>query len=147
MLAVIQDSEGNNLTYHATYLQDGKKADVPSPKKIFPPISPISGAFIQLFGDGSDVVIAEGVETAIAAHELTGLPCLAAISASGMESIKLPDHVKSVMIFGDNDHSYTGQKAAYVLANRLTTQEKIPVVVAINNVRGDDFADQWRKQL
>lgn len=146
MLAIIQDRDGNNLTYHATYLRNGKKAGVSHPKKIFPPVRPIKGGFIQLFGTGQDICVAEGIETAIAAHEHTGLPCVAAISANGMESIQLPPLVRKVLIFGDNDESFTGQKSAYTLANRLMVRQKIKVEIIIPDRVGEDFADVWARR-
>ena len=64
--------------------------------------------------------MAEGVETALAVEALYGLPCWATANANQLEKFMPPEGVKSISIFGDNDSSYTGQKAAYVLANRLT---------------------------
>ncbi len=146
MMAIIQDVNGVNLTYHITYITDGQKADVKSPKKILPPISTITGAGIRLFGTGDEICIAEGIETAIAAHMDSGLPCIAAISANGMESLKLSGDIKKVTIYADNDRSYTGHKAAYSLANRLTVICKKKVDVIIPELIGDDFCDQFTRK-
>lgn len=143
MLAVIRDKAGESLTYHVTYLEDDRKAQVESPKKVMPPVRPISGGAIRLFGIGPHIGIAEGIETAIAAHEAYGYPVWAAVSAGGLESFEVPDGVEHVTIFGDNDESYTGQKAAYALAHRLTVRDKIKADVIINPTRGGDFLDDW----
>jgi len=63
----------------------------------------------------------------------------ACLSANLMEQFQPPVWAKRVEIFGDNDKSYTGQKAAYTLANRLVVKEKIPAVVAIS--QGADFLE------
>lgn len=144
MLAVIRDKAGESLTYHVTYLDGGKKASVASPKKVMPPVRPISGGAIRLFGIAEHIGVAEGIETAIAAHEAYGYPVWATVSAGGMESFEVPEGVKHITIFGDNDESYTGQKAAYTLAQRLTVKDLITADVIINPTRGYDFLDDWR---
>ena len=63
--------------------------------------------------------IAEGIETAIAAHELFGLPTWATISATIMESFVPPAGVRRLTIFADHDTNFAGQKAAFTLAHRL----------------------------
>lgn len=142
MLAVIQDRNGNNLTYHVTHIgNDFRKASVDSPKKILPPINPIAGGAIRLFGEGSHICISEGIETAIAAFSITGLPSWAVVSAGGMESFQPPEFVKQVTIIADNDKKYTGQKAAYALANRLELRNKIKASVILPIQRGNDLCD------
>ena len=63
--------------------------------------------------------IAEGIETAIAAHELFGLSTWATISSSIMESFVPPAGVRRLTIFADHDANFAGQLAAYTLAHRL----------------------------
>ncbi len=145
MLAVVRDKAGEALTYHVTYLHDGHKADVPHPRKIMPPLRPIAGAAIRLYPPAEHIVIAEGIETAIAAHEATGLPAWATISAGGMESFDPPAGISQITIVGDNDLSYTGQKAAYALAYRLTAR-KIKCNVIINETHGKDYLDDWIRE-
>lgn len=141
MLAVVQDQGGNNLTYHVTYIDGNEKANVPSPKKIMPPINPITGAAIRLFGTGEHICLSEGIETAIAAHEITGLPSWATISAGGLEGFQVPNGIKQVTIIADNDKKYAGQKAAYALANRLETRNKIKASVLHPIMAGKDLCD------
>ena len=83
--------------------------------------------------------IAEGIETALACHQLFGIPTWSAISAGGMERFIPPDGIQELMIFADRDASYTGQAAAYALAKRLVP--KIRVCVSLPDDIGD-FADQ-----
>jgi putative DNA primase/helicase len=46
--------------------------------------------------------LAEGVETALAAMQMHGVPVWATLGAPRMESIVLPDTVRELIIFGDN---------------------------------------------
>jgi DNA primase len=54
--------------------------------------------------------IAEGVETALAAMQLTGMTVWASLGAARLHSVELPPVVEKVFIFGDNDEA--GRKAA-----------------------------------
>ena len=49
--------------------------------------------------------LAEGVETALAATELTGVPCWATLGAKRLHQIAIPAGVREVVIFADNDKS------------------------------------------
>ena len=118
MLALVQGPDGKGVTIHRTYLKDGKKAPVPSPKKLMPGL-PLKGAAIRLFEKADCLGIAEGIETAIAAHQLFDVPVWSCVSASGIESFEPPEGVKSIIVFADNDESFTGQAAAFALAKRL----------------------------
>jgi putative DNA primase/helicase len=142
MLALVKDVGNQSVTMHRTYLGDCCKADVLSPKKLMPPITPISGAAIRLFEPvDATLAIAEGIENALAFSIATNIPSWAAISANGMERIILPAIVKNVVIAADNDLSGRGQRAAHVLSQRLiaegcTVRRVIPQKVGFdfNNV-------------
>jgi len=119
MIATISSVKGKALSIHRTYL-----TDVDCRKKTMPPVKALKGAAIQLFTTGEVLGLAEGIETAIAAHELTrmkGEPMAvwSAINTTMMESFEVPDGVKRLVIFADNDKNYAGQKSAYILAHRL----------------------------
>jgi putative DNA primase/helicase len=66
--------------------------------------------------------IAEGVETAIAAKMLFGVPVWAALNTSLMSAWKPPRGVEKVHIFADHDPHLAGHAAAYALAHRLLLQ-------------------------
>ncbi len=132
------DAEGETSTYHITYIdKEGNKLDCSSPKKMLPVIKPMVGGAIRLFStEGTLLAITEGIETAMAVHEETGYPVWASGSAYLMANLKLPKKINEIIIFADNDRSFTGQKAAYELANRLVTQENRKVKVV--NLQYDD---------
>jgi len=141
MAHLFKSADGKPLTYHLTYLTSrGEKAPVSSPKKVIPPVGPLSGGAIRLFPARDDLGIAEGVETAIAATQRYGVPCWASYSATLLEQFQPPEGVR-VVVFGDSDESFTGQKSAYVLAHRLK-REGFDVSVKIPERLGADWADE-----
>ena len=79
----------HRATLHRTYLQDGKKAPVPSPKKLMPG-KPISGAAIRLAPAAEWLGIAEGIETALAASQLFDCPVWSGSVGQGIESFEPP---------------------------------------------------------
>jgi putative DNA primase/helicase len=142
MLATFLDKDSTALTIHRTYLtQTGEKAEIENPKKILPSLKKMSGGAVRLFDPDEQgmIGIAEGIETALACTELFEIPTWAATTAGLMEQFQVPKEVKSVVIYGDNDMTYTGQKAAYTLANRLRVRDNIPCEVRIST--GKDFLE------
>ena len=138
MLAPIY-RDGRFLTYHATYLHKGKKAPLPAPRKILPG-PPLSGGACPLYPAAEEMGIAEGIETAIAATMLHGIPTWAALNTSLMSAWKPPQIARKVFIFGDHDHHLAGHAAAYALAHRLLLQG-VEVEIQIPDAPGDDWND------
>ncbi len=120
MLARICDADDKGICLHRTYLTaDGRKAPVESPKKMMSPTGTVSGAAIRLSGVAEHIGIAEGIETALAAAQLFGIPTWATVTAHGVETFIPPAGVNRVTVFADNDANFVGQRAAYVAAARL----------------------------
>jgi putative DNA primase/helicase len=139
MVCPVTNPSGDVISYHVTYLQDGKKAPVTNPKKMLPPTENLAGAAIRLTAIYPTIGIAEGIETALAVMEIYKMPCWAASNATMMQSFIPPEGVTGVMIYADNDSNFTGQKAAYTLANRLSLAGYM-VGVFVPTQTGD-FAD------
>jgi putative DNA primase/helicase len=124
------------------------KADVPSPKKLMSPASPgaTRGGAVRLFEPGETLALAEGIETALAVHELTGFPVWATVSAGGMRCVELPPMVRAVTVAGDHDESGTGQEAARELARRLILAG-LRVRLAIPPEPGTDWLDVYAREV
>lgn len=98
------------------YVEDGLKADVLTPKKA---LGPIGGAGVIL-GDIRDaMVVAEGVETALSASRMIGLPAVATLGAGNMRVLIVPTRVRRVVIAADRDAKGVGERAARDLGERL----------------------------
>ncbi|MBL1262457.1 DUF7146 domain-containing protein [Methylomicrobium sp. RS1] len=131
MVAIFRNLAGATCTFHITYLTpDGQKIAGHPAKKILPAIQPLLGGAIRLGGIAPQIGIAEGIESTLAAMQDYQIPCWAAGNANLLEQVLVLEPVKSVVIFADEDTSFTGQKAAYTLANRLKVQFKKEVSVA-----------------
>jgi putative DNA primase/helicase len=145
MVALVRDKNGDFITLHRTYLnQDGFKADLPTTKKLMSPIKQgaSKGGAIRLYEPSDELILAEGIETALALHVSLNKPVWACVSAGGLESVQLPATVKQVIIGSDNDASGAGQMAANVLAARLMGEDKTREVKIITPEHvGTDWLD------
>lgn len=140
MVAQFLGPDGKALTVHRTYLNGTGKANIESPKKLMPGIGPLVGGAIRLFPpDDKTIGIAEGIETSIAATQLSGIPCWAVVSSTLMQGFVPPEGVRRVVIFADADDSFVGQEAAYILAKKLY-RAGLVVEVELPKV-GKDFND------
>lgn len=142
MAGKIVDKTGAPISWHVTYLQSGGKAPVDPARKVMPPNGQIKGCAIRLFPPADHIGIAEGIETAIAAHMMFGEPVWSCISRGGLESFEPTKGLVSVTVYGDNDASFAGQAGAYKAAESLK-RKGIKVDVRIPEITGD-WADVLR---
>lgn len=141
LVAAVTDDSGFGVGVHRIYLtSDGTKANVGAAKKLLAG-KPLSVAAVRLGPLSECLGIAEGIETALSASMRFGVTTWAAISAGMMEKWIPPSGVSRVVVFGDNDASFTGQAAAYRLAQKLTAKN-IAVEVRIPEWTGKDWADK-----
>ena len=122
MLARIDGPDGELVSLHRTYLENGRRAALPDAKKVLAP--GVNGASVRLFDCGQTLALTEGIETALAVHLLRSVPVWAGLSAGNLEKLWIPPHVRHVLVFGGNDATgqFDGQASAYALARRLRKQ-------------------------
>lgn len=138
VIAPIMSPAGELVGAHRIYV-----ADVTPRKKLMPPVGTIKGGAVRLHEPTDALGVAEGIETALACHELFGTPTWAAISAGGMEAFAVPDGVERLIVYADNDENMVGQSAAFALAKRYGLTG-LHVEVEIPPARGTDWLDKLR---
>lgn len=142
MIALVHAASGKPATIHRTFLGTNGKADIEAPRSTMPGEIP-PGSAIRLTAPAEVMGIAEGIETALAAQQLFGVPTWAAINATMLSKWESPPNTRKVLIFGDNDSKFGGAAAAYTLAHRLACKPGIEVEVHIPPNVGEDWADIW----
>lgn len=99
---------------HRTFLApDGTKAPVRLVKMM---LGPCNGGVVRLGGQGSRLLIGEGIETCLSAMQATGDRTYAALSTSGMRKLELPGEEQDIVILADADEA--GEAAAEKAARR-----------------------------
>lgn len=141
MLAKFAAPDGKSAILHRTYLEEpGRKASIEKPRMIMPGRIPPGGA-VRLSEPAETMGIAEGIETALSASAIFGIPVWSALSSGGLVKWQPPEKAKCVLIFGDNDKSFAGQNAAYALGYRLATED-YQVEVRVPDEPGADWNDE-----
>ena len=113
---------------------DGSSKAEDCPCKLLPGSFPIGGAIkVSDWHDGP-LGVAEGLETAMSASRLFGLPVWAAVNAVNLAKWQPPEGCNDIIIFADNDRNGVGQRAADRLEERLrglgkTVEIRLPSVV------------------
>jgi putative DNA primase/helicase len=133
---VTRGSDGTPVAIHRTYiaLDGAAKAPVDQAKMM---LGPCGGSAVRL-ADPSDVLmVGEGIETCLAAMQVTGHPAWAALSTSGMRSLDLPKGVGNVIVLADGDDR--GEAAAQDCAGRWKREGR--QVRIARPPRGMDFND------
>ncbi len=142
MLALVTSCDGCATTLHRTYLtKSGSKAPVDQARKLFS--SPLAGSAVRLAPAAATLGIAEGIESALAASIVFGIPTWSAISAWGLKTFEPPRDVTSLVICADHDANGTGQQAACALASRVAG--RIKVDIRIPDRPGADWNDMLRE--
>lgn len=144
---------------HTTYLTpDGEKAGVKNQKKTRPGNGFNSFAFrMNAIGEDGVLGLSEGIENAVSANVMYGIPVWACHSASILENFEIPEHligvIRKIIIFADNDRSKvngairnTGLLAARSLAKKLRQKYGVKVVVMMTPGVGD-FNDLSKKRM
>ena len=142
MVAPLVAPDGRTVALHRTYLHnDGRKAEVPTVRKLTGAAGPLAGACIPLIKPAHGCIgIAEGIETALGAWCASGVPTVAAYSAGNLAAWQWPAGVQRLVIFADHDPA--GAEAAERLRVRaLAARLRCDVVAPSGD--GTDWCDVW----
>ena len=142
LVAEIVNSEGRRVSLHRTYLDNGRKAPVKAVKKVLG--KELSGCAVRLAEtDESGVLgLAEGIETALSASELFGVPVWSVVAAFNFRNFVPPESVRRIIIFGDSDKNFVGQREAYAGAAEIKQRHPdIEVEVRLPEQSGCDWND------
>jgi putative DNA primase/helicase len=142
MVAPIVAPDGHMVALHRTYLtRDGRKADVPTVKKLTAAAGLLAGACIPLHKSARGCIgIAEGIETALAAWCASTVPTVAAYCAGNLAAWHWPSGVHRLVIFADADKA--GREAADTLrARALGAGLRAEVLTPSDD--GADWCDVW----
>ena len=125
---------------HRTFLLDDGSGKAPPGKKM---LGSVKDAAVRLFPMPEDghIGIAEGIETALAAHALFDMPVWAALSAHGLAQFQWPEGTQYVTIFADAGDA--GRQAAARLSDRLNLADIANQIV--RPLYDDDFNDDLLK--
>jgi putative DNA primase/helicase len=106
MLATVRDGAGVVAAVHCTWLAmkaygPWVKAAFDPPRKMF---GAVAGGAVRLHPvDDGTLGLAEGIESALSARQLFGVPVWAALSCGNLARATLPDGVERVRLFADGD--------------------------------------------
>ncbi|HOX67491.1 MAG TPA: toprim domain-containing protein [Burkholderiaceae bacterium] len=142
MVAPLIAPDGRTVALHRTYLTaHGRKAGVPTPKKVTGASGVLAGASIPLHEPTGGVIgIAEGIETALAAWCISGVPTVAAYCAGNLAAWQCPAGVQRLVVFADADKA--GREAADTLrAKALSRHLRCEVMTPTDE--GSDWCDVW----
>lgn len=118
MYAIASNEYSEAIQRHLTYLDGDKKASIERSKKMLS-LQEYSGSIaVKLFAAGSTLGIAEGIETALSAHQLYKMPVWSTLNATIMKKFKAPPGVTVLVIYADNDKNGTGLNAAFECGNK-----------------------------
>ncbi|MBI1308621.1 MAG: hypothetical protein GC129_02020 [Proteobacteria bacterium] len=120
---------GGFAIYRILVTHDGHKVTSSPPKKFLPKPCALSGGAVRLFTPTHQLAIAEGIETALAVHQLWGLPVWATCGTSFMASVEIPPSVSEVFICVDHDPSGAGRNAGEKLLKRLLGQGRTVKII------------------
>jgi len=144
MVAPMVAPDNRIVAWHRTYLTaDGRKADLPKIKKLTCTSGPVQGACVPLHGPERGAIgIAEGIETALAAWCITGVPTVAAYCSANLGAWVWPAGLRHLVIFADNDSNGVGQRAAEALVSRAHLHGIVSRIEAPSST-GADWCDVW----
>jgi len=142
MLAAVRDGSGL-VAVHRTFLdpRSGTLADLAVPKRALGRLA--EGAVRLRPPSGHTLGLAEGIETAMAAAQLTGIPCWATLGTERFARVGLPLSVRRLILFLDND---PGGRRAEALAREAHRGTAVRIETRFPEAPGADWNDVLRNR-
>jgi putative DNA primase/helicase len=114
IVAAVQAPDRRTIAVQVTRLDPSgeRKAEVLVPRRTY---GALGNGAVRLAAAGDVLGLAEGVESALSAMQLSGVPTWACLGAGRMHRVAVPDSVRELHVFMDNDGS--GRDAAERTAN------------------------------
>jgi hypothetical protein len=141
MIAAVRDDSGL-VAIHRTFIdaRGGSLAPLPDPRC---GLGRFGRGAVRLGGSAPRLGLAEGIETALSATALFGVPCWAMLGTERFRLAALPAEVRELLLFLDHD---SGGRRAERLAREAFAH--IPHIEAHYPGRpGDDWNDVLRAPL
>ncbi len=145
MVAPLVAPDGRMVALHRTYLtREGRKAEVPTVKKLTGAAGPLTGACIPLHKPARGCIgIAEGIETALAAWCASAVPTVAAYCAGNLAAWHFAAGAQRLVVFADADKA--GRAAANTLRARALAA-RLQCEVLTPTTDGVDWCDVWAER-
>jgi putative DNA primase/helicase len=139
MVALVTDVADRPAAVHRTWLTPDGRAKAPvEPQRMS--LGPVAGGAVRLTPVAAELAVAEGIETALSVVQAVGCPTWSALSAGGLQALRLPPVGRSVIILADGDDA--GEAAAACAAQRWLKEGRR--VRIARPPRGKDFNDILR---
>jgi hypothetical protein len=138
MVARVDGLDGELVGLHRTWLARDDRGQWHRRDRAS--LGPIAGGAVRLAPAAEMLMVAEGIETALAAMQATGMPAWAALSTSGMRAVRLPPIVRTIVILADNDANGASQRAARAAAQTWIAEGR-RACLAMPPEPDTDFAD------
>jgi putative DNA primase/helicase len=127
VVAAVQAPDRRTIAVQVTRLDPSgeRKAQVPIPRRTY---GSLGNGAVRLAAAGDVLGLAEGVESALSAMQLSGVPTWACLGASRMHRVALPDSVRELHVFMDNDgpRRDAGERTAHAHQHRRVVLQRPP---------------------
>lgn len=137
-------NDASILSVGRTFLdpETGRLADFEQPKRSLG--SPGSGAVRLAFPRGGRLGLAEGIESALSAMQLFGIPCWATLGNERFGLVTIPESVRELHLFVDND---AGGRLAEERALEAHAREGRRIVTRLPLHDGADWNDELMRRI
>jgi hypothetical protein len=140
MIAAVTDETGL-VAVHRTFLsRNGRSLSSREPARAA--LGSLGSGLVRLVSADNRLGLAEGIETALSASRLFGVPCWATLGAERFKRITLPASVTEIILF--LDHDAAGHQAETMARERFADRR---IEVRYPTEAGADWNDVLRARL